>query len=62
MAAGTLLVGEAGGTVSDMRGDAHNVTSSEHLLADNGALHDQVLTLFSEVFRGEFRQPIPTIL
>jgi myo-inositol-1(or 4)-monophosphatase len=61
MAAGTLLVTEAGGMISDMRGGAHSVTSSEHLLADNGALHDQVLTLFGEVFRGEFRQPIPEI-
>jgi len=62
MAAGTLLVTEAGGMVSDMRGKGHNVTSSEHLLADNATLHDQVLTLFGEVFRGEFRQPIPQIL
>ena len=61
MAAGTLLVTEAGGQVSDMRGAAHRVASSEHLLADNGALHDQVLTLFGEIFRGHFREPIPQI-
>ena len=61
LAAGTLLVTEAGGQVSDMRGVAHGVASSEHLLADNGALHEQVLTLFGEIFRGRFREPIPQI-
>jgi len=61
MAAGTLLVREAGGAVSDMRGAGHSVTASDHLLADNGALHDQVLGLFGEVFRGQFRVPIPQI-
>ena len=61
MAAGALLVREAGGSVSDMRGDPHGVTSSEHLLADNGALLEQVLVLFGEIFRGQFRVPIPQI-
>src|SRR6266568_5100147 len=58
MAAGTLLVQEAGGRVSDMRGSAHSVTASDHLLADNGALHGQVLELFGEIFQGHFREPI----
>jgi len=62
MAAGNLLVCEAGGTVSDMRGAAHSVAASDHLLADNGALHEQILTLFGEVFRGQFRVPIPPIV
>jgi myo-inositol-1(or 4)-monophosphatase len=61
MAAGTLLVREAGGAVSDMNGGAHSVGASEHLLADNGALHQQVLELFGELFRGQFREPIPEI-
>jgi len=61
MAAGILLVTEAGGRVSDMKGGAHTVTGSEHLLADNGLLHDQVLELFGEVFRGEVRQPMPSL-
>lgn len=62
MAAGNLIVREAGGAVSDMRGAPHSVTASEHLLADNGALHDEVLTLFGEIFRGHFRVPIPPIV
>jgi len=61
MAAGALLVREAGGAVSDMLGDPHGVTSSENLLADNGVLHEQVLVLFGEIFHGQFRVPIPQI-
>jgi hypothetical protein len=44
-----------------MNGAPHSVTASGHLLADNGALHTQVLELFGEIFRGEFRAPIPEI-
>jgi len=61
MAAGTLIVVEAGGRVSDMTGGHHCVTTSPHLLADNGLLHEQVLELFGEVFRGHYRVPIPEI-
>jgi myo-inositol-1(or 4)-monophosphatase len=61
MAAGTLMVTEAGGAVSDMRGAAHSVASSDTLLADNGALHESILGLFGEIFRGQFRVPIPQI-
>jgi myo-inositol-1(or 4)-monophosphatase len=61
MAAGTLMVVEAGGAISDMKSAAHCVVGSEHLLADNGALHGQVLELFGEIFRGQFREPIPQI-
>jgi myo-inositol-1(or 4)-monophosphatase len=61
MAAGTLLVTEAGGAISDMKGAMHSVTDSGHLLADNGALHPQVLELFGEIFCGRFRFPIPQI-
>ena len=61
MAAGTLIVREAGGAVSDMKGTPHQVNTSEHLLADNGALHQPVLELFGEIFGGHFRVPIPQI-
>ena len=40
MAAGCLLVREAGGCVSDMNGAPHSVTASDHLLTDNGGLHE----------------------
>jgi myo-inositol-1(or 4)-monophosphatase len=60
MAAGTLLVQEAGGRTSDMRGASHSVTGSEHLLADNGLLHDQVLEFFGRIFEGQspFQMPV----
>jgi len=61
VAAGTLLVEEAGGRVSDMRGSKHSVTDSEHVLADNGALHDQVLAAFGDIFKGNLRMPLPEI-
>lgn len=60
MAAGCLLVTEAGGKVSDMKGQPHHLTSP-HLLADNGLLHDQIVQIFSEVFVGQYRVPLPVI-
>ncbi len=60
MAAGCLLVTEAGGKVSDMKGQPHYLTSP-HLLADNGLLHDQIVQIFSEVFAGQYRVPLPVI-
>ena len=59
-AAGWLLVEEAGGRVSTMTGEGLAI-SSPHLLADNTAVHAEVLTLFTEVFRGQYRWPIPVI-
>ena len=32
-----------------------------NLLADNGALHDQVLEIFGEIFHGQFRVNMPAI-
>ncbi len=61
MAAGTLLVEEAGGRVSDMRGGKHSVTASDHLLADNGQLHDEIVASFGEIFVGKIRFPMPSL-
>lgn len=61
VAAGTLLVTEAGGRVSDMLGAPHSLTQSDHLLADNGALHSEVLEAFGEVFQGRLRVPLPPV-
>ncbi len=60
MAAGTLLVTEAGGACSDMKGGPHSMRGP-HLLTDNGAIHGETLDLFGEIFRGEFRVPMPVI-
>jgi len=60
MAAGSLLVAEAGGRCSDMNGAPHNLTGP-HLLTDNGAIHQEVLELFGEIFGGRYRVPIPAL-
>jgi myo-inositol-1(or 4)-monophosphatase len=60
MAAGRLLVEEAGGRISDMDGKPHGF-HSPHLLADNGHVHDEVLALFAEIFSGRYRVPLPKI-
>jgi myo-inositol-1(or 4)-monophosphatase len=60
MAAGTLLVTEAGGRCSEMKGGAHGM-KSPHLLASNGAVHAETLALFGEIFEGRFREPMPVI-
>jgi myo-inositol-1(or 4)-monophosphatase len=60
MAAGRLLVAEAGGKCSGMHGEEHQLLGPD-LLADNGLVHDEILGLFAEIFRGEYRVPIPSI-
>jgi myo-inositol-1(or 4)-monophosphatase len=60
MAAGKLLVAEAGGVCRDMHDEPHHLTST-HILADNEGIHHEVVTLFSQVFRGEYPHPMPTI-
>jgi myo-inositol-1(or 4)-monophosphatase len=61
MAAGALLIVEAGGICSDMKGGVMDVRGA-HLLADNGLLHAQMVELFSEIFQGEYQYPIPEIM
>lgn len=58
MAAGVLLVQEAGGKVSDMRGGPVSLRGP-HVLADNGHVHDEMLAIFADVFAGRYRMPLP---
>jgi myo-inositol-1(or 4)-monophosphatase len=60
-AAGTLLVEEAGGRVSDMSGGALSITASDHLLADNGLLHEEVVGMFGAIFGGHGPVEIPEL-
>ncbi|MCS6953945.1 MAG: inositol monophosphatase family protein [Bryobacterales bacterium] len=60
MAAGLLLVTEAGGRVSDMRGGPALLTGP-HIVADNGRIHDELLALFEDVFAGRYRVPLPAL-
>ena len=47
-AAGTLLVTEAGGRVTDVRGDAFNVLGDD-VFASNGLIHEEMLGVFATV-------------
>lgn len=58
MAAGILIVNEAGGVASDMKGNPVNLRGP-HLLTDNGLIHEEMLVLFAEIFDGHFRHPMP---
>ncbi|HUA86925.1 MAG TPA: inositol monophosphatase family protein [Bryobacteraceae bacterium] len=60
MAAGILLIQEAGGMCSDMRGGPVNLRGP-HLLADNGPLHQPMADLFAEIFAGRQRFALPQI-
>jgi myo-inositol-1(or 4)-monophosphatase len=58
MAAGSLLVREAGGLCTDMLGAPLDLRGA-HILADNTALHGDVVELFGEIFAGKQRVPLP---
>jgi myo-inositol-1(or 4)-monophosphatase len=60
MAAGVLLVREAGGICTDMRGDAFDLRGP-HVLADNGVLHEEIVALFNRIWAGEAPVPLPEI-
>jgi myo-inositol-1(or 4)-monophosphatase len=60
MAAGKLLVTEAGGVCTDMNGAPHTLRSP-HIQTDNGLIHDEVVTLFSQIFRGDYGQSMPQL-
>ncbi len=60
MAAGVLLIREAGGTCTDMRGAPLDLRGP-HILADNTALHPALLALFSQIFAGQYVFPLPEI-
>lgn len=60
MAAGSLLVEEAGGAVSGMRGETYSV-QGPHILADNGLVHAEALAIFGEIFAGRYRYAMPEI-
>jgi myo-inositol-1(or 4)-monophosphatase len=61
LAAGVLLVDEAGGSHTTMHGEPHKV-GARTLLADNTLIHEETLTLFNELFNGHYRFPVPPIL
>jgi myo-inositol-1(or 4)-monophosphatase len=60
MAAGVILVQEAGGRVSDMLGGPVKI-GGVHVLMDNGLIHDEMLGWFAGIFAGKYKVPIPEI-
>ncbi len=58
MAAGTLLVEEAGGKTSGMRDEPLDLYG-RYLLADNARVHDEMLQLFAEIFQGRYTHQMP---
>ena len=60
MAAGLLLIEEAGGKCSDMLGGAAELRGP-HILGDNALVHDEIVGLLGEVFDGQYRYPMPVI-
>jgi myo-inositol-1(or 4)-monophosphatase len=58
IAAGLVLVSEAGGAYSDMKGEPLHL-NSPHLIADNGLLHEEFLASVGAVFEGRIHTPIP---
>jgi len=57
--AGALLVLEAGGTMTTFDGSPFRLDSRE-VLATNGIIDEEVITLFQNMFAGHDMEPIPT--
>lgn len=60
MAAGVLLVLEAGGRVTDMHGGPPSLRGP-HVLTDNGLIHEEILGVFADVFAGRYRMALPRL-
>lgn len=57
-AAGILIVNEAGGNCCDMQGNPATFRGP-HLLADNRAIHNEILSVFDDIFQGRYRYQMP---
>jgi myo-inositol-1(or 4)-monophosphatase len=60
VAAGILVVREAGGLCTDMQGAPVDLRGA-HILADNTILHEEVLAIFREIYAGQPRVPMPPL-
>jgi myo-inositol-1(or 4)-monophosphatase len=60
IAAGVLLIQEAGGVCTDMLGASLDLRGP-HVLADNGLVHEETVALFAEIFAGRYRHSIPEL-
>jgi myo-inositol-1(or 4)-monophosphatase len=60
VAAGLLLVSEAGGKWGDMRGGPYEV-GGPHLAATNGLVHEDLLKVFGDIADGRIETPLPPV-
>jgi myo-inositol-1(or 4)-monophosphatase len=60
LAAGKLLVVEAGGVCTDMRGRVHTMESPD-VMATNGLLQEELLERFEKISGGELRHAMPAV-
>ena len=60
MAAGVLLIHEAGGRCTDMLGAPFDLRGP-HVLADNGLVHNETVALFADIFAGRYRHSLPEL-
>ena len=60
LAAGRLLVEEAGGRMIDAEGRPHRLDSPS-ILASNGHLHEQLLQAFGEISSGKYQAELPPV-
>ena len=60
MAAGILIVREAGGTCSDMFGNPVDL-HGEHVVCDNSHIHAELIRMFGDIFDGKTVYPMPQI-
>ncbi len=58
VAAGSLILAEAGGRATTMTGEPYHLRAPE-LLATNGRVHDECIALFAEIFAGH-TSPLPS--
>jgi myo-inositol-1(or 4)-monophosphatase len=58
-AAGFLLVEEAGGRVTSFD-DSYRRLESREIFASNGLVHEEMLSIFGDLFAGRNLEPIPT--
>lgn len=61
MAAGKLMVEEAGGTVTDMHGAPHHLITSRNLFASNDRVHQATLAFFDDIFADRSPYSIPQV-
>jgi myo-inositol-1(or 4)-monophosphatase len=60
MAAGSIIVSEAGGTISRMDGQPLDI-HGPNIVADNTKIHEELLATFADVAAGRNRVPLPQL-